>query len=91
MTPPVQPPVTLQSLLDAHATITQMGPVPVSVRIAPDVWSALQCDQDWNRPLLAPPPRLTVPVTVDWDLLPGQWRVELSDGSECSSEEPRRG
>ena len=81
------PHVTLQSVLDAHATITRHGPVPVSVRIAPDVWSTLQRDQDWQRPLLAPPPPLSVPVTVDWELPPGQWRVALSDGSERSSED----
>jgi hypothetical protein len=75
----------LQSVLDAAATTRELGPVPIRVRIAPDVWSALRRDQDLDRPLLAPVPTLSVPVIVDDDLAPGQWAVEMSDGTERSS------
>jgi hypothetical protein len=73
---------TLQSVLDEVANLRIRGPWATKVRIAPDVWSALRRDQDLNRPLLAPMPALSVPVVVDDDLLPGQWRVEMSDGTE---------
>lgn len=79
--------LSISEVMDAVARVRGLGPVPASARIAPDVWSALRRDQDQDRPLLAPPPVLSIPVTVDDDLPPGGWRILMSDGSERSSDE----
>ena len=84
-------PSMLEQLDEIMERVKAAGPFPSLVRIAPDVWSVARRDQDLNRPLLAPVPSvLTVPLVVDDDLPAGQWRVEMSDGTERSSEDSTR-
>lgn len=80
--------LTLAEVIELAANLRERGPWPVAVRIAPDVWSALRRDQYVNRPLPAPPPMLSVPVHVVDDLPAGQWRLDMSDGTVRSSEDP---
>lgn len=84
-------------LADIEATAARFaaaGPFPVLLRVAPDVWdqvralAARDAVPDVLRPVAALSDQVSgVPVKLDDDLPAGEWRAEMSDGSERSSED----